>query len=476
MLPIKFHQLLPVCFSVATTMLATTLFAQQPEHSVSQTHNSAGGVGHEYVSPPELPPTPSATSITDSIPSYSGQQLSLPELISIAQANNPTLRQASSQIDATLGKAIQAGLYPNPTIRYSAEQIGVQGTAGEFHGGIISQEFVRGGKLRLSRAKFLERVKVAEANALAQQFRVSNDVSIDFYNVLAWQHRVEVQQELIRSAEDSAVTAREAFNMGQTNVAEVRRVNVQLQKSRLQLLQLENSLRQSKRSLSALVSADVSECSLVGSLEHEPLALDFDSLLAELWANSPEIIAARAKLQSDRITVEREYAERISNVTIQGGVGHNFEANETVAVAGVSLPLKFFDRNQGTIQQAQADLQRQCAEIERIQNQLRRDLAMEYENYLTASQYVQQYQQVILPELKETYRLILESYQENRTNWNEALHAQTDYYHSRIEYYDWLAKFRTSEVLIDGMLLHGGLMAAEGTTPPGHIDAVAKPR
>lgn len=447
------------------------------DHSQMQTgREPSNGIGKQYVAPNAIPVPPEATSITDSGINYSGQHLSLPELISIAQANNPTLRQASLQIDGTMGKAIQAGLYPNPTLRYSAEQIGVGGTPGEFHGGIISQEIVRGGKLRLSRAKFLERVKVAEANALAQQFRVTNDVSIHFYQALAWQHRVEVQQELVKSAEDSAVTAREAFAMGQANAADIRRINVSLQKARLQLLQIQNMLRQTKRQLSALVGAEVSDSLLVGALENDPLALDFESLLSELWASSPELIAARAKMQSDRITVQREYAERISNVTLEGGAGYNFEAGETTAVAGVSLPIKIFDRNQGTIQQAQADLARQCAEIERIQDQLRRDLAMEYENYLTSSQHVQQYQQVILPELKETYRLLLESYKDNRTDWIEVLLSQTDYFTSRMEYYDWLAKFRRSEVLIDGMLLHGGLMAAEGTTPPGHIDAVAKPR
>jgi hypothetical protein len=35
---------------------------------------------------------------------------------------------------------------------------------------------------------------------------------------------------------------------------------------------------------------------------------------------------------------------------------------------------------------------------------------------------------------------------------------------------------RTQAVLVRGYLLHGGLMAAAGPTPPGHIDAVAKPR
>lgn len=46
---------------------------------------------------------------------------------------------------------IQAGLYPNPTVGYSGNQINDgPGTAGQ-QGGYGSQEFVVGGKLALAR-------------------------------------------------------------------------------------------------------------------------------------------------------------------------------------------------------------------------------------------------------------------------------------------------------------------------------------
>ncbi len=430
--------------------------------------------GHTYQRPPGMPAQPIGNFGDESF--ADGQVLDLDGLLSIATQNNPTLRQAQAHITAETGKAIQAGLYPNPTIRYAAEQIGVGGTVGEFHGGILSQEIVRGRKLQLSRAKFLHRVKTAEALALAQQFRVCNDVRVHFYKVLTQQQKVAIQQELVKSSEDTNLTAREAFNMGQANAADVRRVNVALQKSRLNLMAEQNKLRHSVRALSALVGVELEGSQFEGQLDGQSRELDFGTLLSELITNSPEMIAARCKLQSDKITVQREIVEPIPNVNLEGGVGYNFEADETVAVAGVSLKLPVFDRNQGTIQQARADLARQCAELERIQVRLKRDLAMQFEAYQTATQHINQYRQSILPELKETYRILLESYKDNRTDWNEVLQAQSDYFIARSEYLDWLSNWRQSEVLIDGMLLHGGLMTAEGPTPAGHIDAVAKPR
>src|SRR5262245_50743665 len=74
--------------------------------------------------------------------------VSLTDLEQMALQSNPTLAQAAAQIDASRGKALQAGLQPNPVAGYTAEQIGAQGTAGELQGGFIQQELVTAGKLR----------------------------------------------------------------------------------------------------------------------------------------------------------------------------------------------------------------------------------------------------------------------------------------------------------------------------------------
>ena len=82
---------------------------------------------------------------------------------------------------------IEAGLWPNPVVGYIAEQIGVAGTPGEFQGGFARQEIITALKRRISREKYLQRAKVAEWEALSQQYRVLNDVRIHFFRVLGRQ-------------------------------------------------------------------------------------------------------------------------------------------------------------------------------------------------------------------------------------------------------------------------------------------------
>ncbi|WP_238476512.1 TolC family protein [Bythopirellula goksoeyrii] len=434
------------------------------------------------MAPPRIPATPNEIAFSEAFASQGPvANYGLEELLALAAKNNPTLRQAEAHISAELGKALQAGLYPNPVLSYEAEQIGVDGpngtsTPGEFQGGVIEQRFVTGGKLRLSREKYLRRARVSENLAMAQQFRVCNDVRIHFYKTLAAGEILSIRREMAKTAEDSAVTAQESYNMGQSNRPQVRRANVALQRARLDVLAVENAYNEAFRTLSTLVGIPLCVGTVEGVLETRCPVISFEEAYGRLLAESPELAAARAKLSVDQVTVARENVQWVPDLVVRGGAGYNFEAEQTTAVAGVVLEVPLYDRNQGTVRQAQADYARQRQEIERVELELRNRLAMIYQQYLTGMQHAREYEQVILPELKAAYRELLESYKERRVDWPDVLMAQHDYFDARLTQVDNLLHARTQEVLVYGYLLHDGLMAAPGISPQGHIESVPKPR
>ncbi|QEG35819.1 Cobalt-zinc-cadmium resistance protein CzcC precursor [Bythopirellula goksoeyrii] len=438
--------------------------------------------GMQYMAPPRIPATPNEIAFSEAFASQGPvANYGLEELLALAAKNNPTLRQAEAHISAELGKALQAGLYPNPVLSYEAEQIGVDGpngtsTPGEFQGGVIEQRFVTGGKLRLSREKYLRRARVSENLAMAQQFRVCNDVRIHFYKTLAAGEILSIRREMAKTAEDSAVTAQESYNMGQSNRPQVRRANVALQRARLDVLAVENAYNEAFRTLSTLVGIPLCVGTVEGVLETRCPVISFEEAYGRLLAESPELAAARAKLSVDQVTVARENVQWVPDLVVRGGAGYNFEAEQTTAVAGVVLEVPLYDRNQGTVRQAQADYARQRQEIERVELELRNRLAMIYQQYLTGMQHAREYEQVILPELKAAYRELLESYKERRVDWPDVLMAQHDYFDARLTQVDNLLHARTQEVLVYGYLLHDGLMAAPGISPQGHIESVPKPR
>lgn len=438
-------------------------------------------VGRYYLPAPPLPPTFVPSRDSDAAPPEAAAQYPLEVLLDSALLNNPTLRQARAHITAEMAKALEAGLYPNPLARYSGDIIGGknsagQRTAGEFQGGIAQQQFVTAGKLALSRQKYIARARVSEHLAVAQQYRVLNDVRMHYYRALASAEVLRIERELLKVAEDRSLTSRESYNQGQARRPKVRQADIMLQRARLSVNSSSNEVDQRFRELMSLVGTGESRGGVVGELKTDEPYLKFESALDRLLQESPELSAARAKLNADRITVQREQVQWVPNVTITGGSGYNYIEPGSVASASATIEVPLFDRNQGTVRQAQADLARQQSEIQRVELELRRKFAEVYQRYATAWQSAAQYEQVILPEAQAAYREYLEEYKARRTEWPDVLDAQHDLFHAQQEYVRHLETLRIHETLITGFLLQDGLAPAMGPVPAGHIDSVPKPR
>lgn len=403
--------------------------------------------------------------------------LGLQDFEGMAMANNPTLVQAAAQVQAARGAAYQAGLYPNPVVGYTGEQMGVNGTAGETQGGFVFQEFVTGGKLRLSRAKWTQQTRIAETNRYAQQLRVFNDVRSQFYRTLAAQRLVEIHREIVANGEDNLQTHREMLNLGQTNESGLLQAEVDLDRDRLNLKQAEYEFQHAWRTLVALVGVpELEPETLQGTLDPEEQPIEWEAAVSQVMSSSPELQAAWQKICHDQIMVERERAQPIPNLLTDVTVGRNFESQDTTTTVNVGIPLPIFDRNQGTVQQAQADLKRSHAEARRLELELRTRLAQQYRDYQTAWQRVQDYQATILPKAQKSYELLHDSYKARRAAWPDVLMAQRLYLTLRIEYIDNLLAYQESDVAIRGMLLTGGLTQPPSPLGNGHIDAVPKPR
>jgi outer membrane protein TolC len=437
-------------------------------------HDQRPRVGEQFTEPPPIPPVPQ--SLAEPVFATDQQPLSLEELEAIACARNPTLTQARAQIQAELGKAIQAGLVPNPNLIYTGEQWGVGGTAGEWQGLQFQQRIVTARKLQLSRAKFLKLTRAAEWRALEQQYQVLNDLRIQFWMTLGQQQQVELHNEILKSAEDAVLTARELYNLGQATRAEVHQANVQLQQARLDLLMIRNQLKSNWYGLAALAGTRQPLTPLEGVLDVPVTLVDFDLALERLTSESPQVLAARAKLEADEIKVRRETVEPVPDLVVTYGYGRNFEAKQNTHNTALQLEIPLYDWNQGTIRQAEADVVRQRGEIERIEFTLQQQLAQVYQKYLTAVQNVRSYQEVVIPESRRAYEVMLDAYEEDRVDWPQVLQAQMDYYQHRTQYIQQLVTWRSNETLIAGYLLNGGLMPPTGPQPPGHISAVPKPR
>lgn len=466
-----------VCLALAASLPARPLAAQHGPHDAHQHSGSSGQnaapaanhAGHQPQGQPAAAPPAQAASPA---PAFT-----LAELEQLALANNPTLSQAAARIEMSRGKALQAGLYPNPTVGYQGEQMGAAGTAGELQGGFIQQEIVTAGKLRLSRAKYEQEAVQAEIQALAQEYRVRNGVRTRYYEVLVAQRLVEVRGQLLRVTEDALKTTRQLVNVGASNRSDLLQAEVEARRARVDLQTAEQRLRGAWLQLTAVVGRpDLPQAHLAGQLEVEGAPPDWDRALCDLLAASPELQFAQAEVIRDEITLRRERVEPIPNVQLRAATGYNYETRNTVADVQVGFRLPLFDRNQGTIRQAQAELARANAEVARVELSLRKRFADASTRYKTAQTTADEYQKEILPRAKEAYELLYQSFRARRAAWPQVLVAERTWFQLSVEYLEALHDLRRADVEIRGLLLVDGLTQPPSPPPQGHMEATPKPR
>ncbi len=224
---------------------------------------------------------------------------------------------------------------------------------------------------------------------------------------------------------------------------------------------------------------------LLGDLEKGLPALDQETALATLLGGSPELKRAQASVQRARAAIARAKAERVPDLFLRGGFGYSAEILETRDLLetrdprlagrktgpegfleiGVRLPI--FNRNQGNISTAYAELEIAEREVCRVELALRARMAAVFRNYQNALRVVTQYERQVLPRAKRGYQLYLAGFKQMAAAYPQMLIAQRTLFQAQDTYIDALVEVRQSAIQIQCFLLTGGLDAPAGARPEG---------
>ena len=98
-------------------------------------------------------------------------------------------------------------------------------------------------------------------------------------------------------------------------------------------------------------------------------------------------------------------AQAIPNVTLQTVADRDNATHSSGISTLVALPVPFFNRNQGNIDRAAADIRVDQAEVRRVQLVLRDQLIDSFRRYKTGIQQVTRLEKAILPNAEENLQL-----------------------------------------------------------------------
>jgi outer membrane protein, heavy metal efflux system len=392
-----------------------------------------------------------------------GTKYTLDQLEHIALAANPTFAEADAAIRVAQGKRLQVGLYPNPRVGFEGEEL----RGGEYGGGergfFVAQPLVTAGKLGLNRKIVDQEIQISRQQAEAQRYRILNAVRAAYVGVLAAQEMVEARKDLVRIAEDTMKVAQQLQNIGQADDTEVLEAEIEDQQAEIGVVTEENNLRRLWSGLLAVIgNPGVPMGGVMGGLDSGLPDLREESALDSILRNSPAVKIAQAGVARAEAAARRAHVEPIPDIELKGGLQQNGEpiGGGKVGLQGfaeIGVELHIFDRNQGNVEAAQAEVERAHHELQRVNLILRDQTSNLYRNYENARVIADRYGAEILPRARRAYELMLRRYGLTLASFTSVLNLQRMLFRLEVEYITALETLKINAVMVDGLLLSGGL-------------------
>ncbi len=385
------------------------------------------------------PPLPPLGPDPTPLPGPAHRPLTLADLQKLALSNSPAIQQAMAAVEAARGAAYQAGLWPNPTLAFETDTIYTAGGPG-YPGGWIDQVIKTGGKLQLARAIATMDLRNAELALRRAQTDLMTHVRSGYFQVLVARENIRITRSLAQFA-DKVYEVQLGQLRGKGPQAgipgfaapyEPMYLRALAMQTRGSLVQARNSYVRAWKQLAAVMGVPaMPPTELVGRVDMPVPVYDYDKVLARVLARHTDVFTAENSLQQARLQLQQARVQPIPDVTMRVVVQRDY-TSPTFAVSpsvGVSMPVPVWNRNQGGIQQAQANLLEMSEEPHRVRIALTNTLAQAFARYKDNRVLLGYYRDQILPDLVRVYNGVYERYRKEaegptKPEFNDVVVAQ----------------------------------------------------
>lgn len=387
--------------------------------------------------------------------SKSSLQLTIKEAAAKALLQNPTLSAFSLEKRVKEAQTLQAGLRPNPHLEIEVDDAA---GSGEFTGFDHSEITVQLGQLIELGGKRAARVnasriseKLADWDYNGKRLDVLTEVNKTFIEVLKAQHKVSLSEDLIKLGNQFYDAVSERVSAGKVAPIQKVKAGVVLSTFKLETKKSKMMLEQYRRKLSSTWgNTNPHFASVVGNL-FEVSPVPPLEMLNQKISETPYVQRWKTVEDRRKAILELEQAKRTPDITIKGGYRRLEQTNDNAITFGVSVPLKFFNRNQGAISEAQNNLaktkeERRAAEIIANKNFLEAYQALVFAHFQASTLHSE-----TIPAAQKSFDGINEGYRFGKFGFLDVLDSQKILFQTKEQYLDALADYHIALAEVNRM-------------------------
>jgi len=371
-------------------------------------------------------------------------RLTLDDAVALAVRANPVLRVKQFEYQAVGANEITAGLRPNPTATYLAEQFGGGSASQVQHTFSIGQPIELGGKRqrRLESARAATRVTGHELEDVRRQ--ILFQVKKAFTDALVAREGLSLVEQNMRALDDLERIQRFRAEKGDISELELLRIEVQRFALERDAADARQTLRVARIAVRAATDpAQVAEdFEVVGELVDRDVAPAAADLYRRALDHQPDLRAAEAARAKARADVGLARANAWWDVTPQ--VEYQRIGPDNTIGFGISVPLRIFDRNQGEIARARAETQRVDAVREAMAVQVLSEVDTALAALRTERQKLDLLRDVYLPKARRARDTVEFAYRRGGVSLLDYLDAQRTYRDTTTEFVRSLGNYWTA--------------------------------
>jgi len=355
--------------------------------------------------------------------------ITLEEAWNLAESASPALRTAQANLQAVEAQIAEARslLWNNPQLsgesaRRSAVQPGLPDQRTREWAVGISQAFETGGQAQYRRAAAESDKAALEGQIEEMRRQLRFEVERGFVQVLGLQQRSSLEDEAIKSVEQTAGAVRSRVTAGEDTRLDGNVAAVEVGRARNQLARLAAELVEARTQLALLLQLPPGELPRAQGT----LARDGTYTLAELLESAsrrPQFAAMDQRQRAARSRLSLERAAVSPDVTVGLGIAREGpgDARERVTGLNVSVPLPLFRRNAAAIARASADLTQLQIERQASEREARASVSALWIKLEGLRSRLAQVRSGIVAALDENQRLSTRAYREGELGLLELL-------------------------------------------------------
>ncbi len=358
-------------------------------------------------------------------------------VIELALEHNPTMAGAQGYMQQSRGQQVAAGAYLNPSISGSAGRGSIRDPS---TGVTITERTVTVQQPLEWQGKRRARQQAADAGAAGAgaamdetRLNVVAEVKVAFYQVLFAQRDAELTSQHLTMVEEVLRTVKTRVAAGEATIFETMKATVEVQKATKEVARAQNALVVVRAKLDMVTAGRLGrQFSIQGDFEPLQQGLDPEALAARAMEHHPTLRRLTKLVEQAQFSETLERESRIPNVTVHGS--YHREAGDEAIVAGLSVPLPLWYRQQGEIESALGAKYRAEAERLRVQNELIQAITQHVQDVRTANEQLQVFETGLLKQAEQTLKFARISFQQGAASLLDLLDSQRVYRQTLLEY------------------------------------------